>query len=335
MKQAESRGENTFTLSQFTNPLRRWCIHSALECGSDGNRFSNHRPPRPTAMMMPRSLPSLPEAVLPATRVFHNAYPCLVRGSKSELAKNRDAAAFTEMMAALSPRGHRFESMIFNYAQTGGADSGTAADEFRFLRQDDLILMVTRPPLHDHTAGDRKYVPQSGTPLERRIFDAVSDHLRICSRARVRLQERLVTAWEQGRGQGTGGESRSTQADFKFCQNCDARLKSWNTLDLASRARRVDHAREYRSLGCFIHVPHIEEFGCRLIVSFGMGSLENLIWNRIVRTRFDRWLDAPVFALAEMDLSAMPQDPVTMHFANDIPVKLLMEVPGERIALSA
>jgi hypothetical protein len=291
-------------------------------------------------MMMPRSLPSLPampEAVLPATRVFHNAYPCLVRGSRSELAKNRDAAAFTEMMAALSARGGRFESMIFNYAQACGEGENAAAmnDEFRFLRQDDLLVMVTRPPLHDEVVGHRKYVPRSGTALERRIFDAVEDYLHTCSRAHLRLQEHLVTAWEKVCGHTPATGRRSTLADFKFCQNCDARLRSWNTLDHGSRARRVDHGREYRSLGCFLHVPRIEEFGCRLIVSFGMGSLENLIWSRIVRTRFDRWLDEPVFALAEMDLNHVPQDPVTLQFAHDIPVKVLMEVPGERLVLSA
>jgi hypothetical protein len=47
------------------------------------------------------------------------------------------------------------------------------------------------------------------------------------------------------------------------------------------------------------------------------------------------WLDEPVFAIAEMDLCAMPQDPVTLQFAEKIPVKLLMEVPGERMALGA
>ncbi len=290
-------------------------------------------------MMISRTLrpPSVaPEAVPPVTRAFHNAYPCLVRGSKSELAKNRDAAAFTEIMSALSGRGCQFESIIFNYAQDCAEDSAAGViDDFRFLHRDDLLVMVTRPPLHDEMEGHRKYVPRSGTSLERCVFDAVSDYLRVCSRAHLRLQERVVTAWEEGGRVAPVGEITPTHADFKFCQNCDARLKSWNTLDQARRAHRVDHGREYRSLGCFLHVPHIAEFGCRLIVSFGMGSLENLIWNRIVRTRYSRWLDEPVFALAEMDLNQIPQDPVTLHFADDVPVKILMEVPSDRLMMSA
>ena len=118
-----------------------------------------------SAMMMTRTLhpPSVaPEAVPPVTRVFHNAYPCLVRGSKSELAKNRDAAAFTEIMSALSSRGCHFESMIFNYAQTCTEDSAAGViDDFQFLHRDDLLVMVTRPPLHDEMEGHRKYVPRS------------------------------------------------------------------------------------------------------------------------------------------------------------------------------
>lgn len=268
---------------------------------------------------------------LPQPHVYHHAYPCLIRGSRSELAKNRDAAAFTEMMQALNQRGYEFDSMIFNYA-LNESQPASPFDDFRFLKRDDLILMVTRPPVHDHLEGNRKCVPQSGTLLERQIFKAVSDYLRICSRARLRLQDRVVHAWEQ---RADGKHRAEPFADFQFCQNCDARLKSRTTLDLARRAQRMNHCFDYRSIGCFIHIPQIAGFGCRVIVSFGMGSLENLIWNRIVRTRFSRWLDAPVFALAEMDLNHIPADPVTMHFADQIPVKVLMEIPGEQLALCA
>lgn len=288
-------------------------------------------------MKPPPSFPELPDVsdLNPhPRRVFHNAYPCLVRGKRGELAKNRDAAAFTEMMAGLSPLGYRFESMIFNYALATGVKDTVAIDELRFVRIGDLVVMVTRPPLHDLQVQNRKYVPRSGTRLEQQIFGTVSRFLEICSRTHLRLQENVVRAWEQGQDPASSREIIQTPADFKFCQNCDARLKSLNTRDPASRARRLDHGREYRSIGCFIHVPFIEELGCRLIVSFGMAGMENLIWNRIVRTRFDRWLKEPVFALAEMNLNRIPQEPVTLNFVDDIPVKVLIEVPVDQVMMS-
>ena len=267
-------------------------------------------------------------------RVFHNAYPCLVRGKRGELAKNRDAAAFTEMMSGLGLLGYRFESMIFNYALATGPNDGVGIEDLRFVRSGDLVVMVTRPPLHDLQVQNRKYVPRSGTRLEQQIFGAVGRFLKICSRTHLRLQEEVVKVWEQGRDPRSPGERIQTPADFKFFQNCDARLKSLNTIGGASRARRLDHGSDYRSIGCFIHVPFIEEFGCRLIVSFGMAGMENLIWNRIVRTRFDHWLKEPVFALAEMNLNRIPKEPVTLNFVDEIPVKVLLEIPVDQVMMS-
>ena len=287
-------------------------------------------------MKTPPSFPELPDVsdLNPdPRRVFHNAYPCLVRGKRGELAKNRDAAAFTEMMSGLGLLGYRFESIIFNYALATGAMDGVGIEDFRFVRSGDLVVMVTRPPLHDLQVQNRKYVPRSGTRLEQQIFGAVSRFLEICSRTHLRLHEDVIKAWEKELDPASPGERTQTPADFKFCQNCDARLKSLNTRDPASRARRLDHGREYRSIGCFIHVPFIEELGCRLIVSFGMAGMENLIWNRIVRTRFDRWLKEPVFALAEMNLNRIPKEPVTLNFVDDIPVKVLIEVPVDQVMM--
>jgi hypothetical protein len=275
--------------------------------------------PRPSSPKTPDLFSELP-------RVFHNAYPCLVRGKWSELAKNRDAAAFVELMAGLTRRGYVFESIIFNYAL---ADGTAVKEQAIAIRSGDLIVMVTRPPLHDASAGNRRYVPRSGTRLEASIFDSVSRHLGVCSRVRLRLSEEIVSEWERAQTRTRPGESPQTPADFEFSLNCDARLKLWKTLEPGSRAHRIDYGPDYRSIGCFLHLPRIEEFGCRLIVSFGMGSLENLIWNRIVRTRFDRWLDRPVVAIAEMDLNGIPRDPVTLHFAENVPVKVLLEVPIE------
>ena len=298
---------------------------------------SANNPHVTSVMKTPPSFPELPDvsALDPLPRrAYHNAYPCLVRGKRGELAKNRDAAAFTEMMSGLGLDGYRFESIIFNYALAAGAKGTVGIEDLSFVRSGDLLVMVTRPPLHDLQVQNRKYVPRSGTRLEQQIFGAVSRFLEICSRTHLRLQEEVVKAWEQGMGSAPLGERIQTPADFKFCQNCDARLKSLNTLDLASRARRLDYGRDYRSIGCFIHVPFIEEFGCRLIVSFGMAGMENLIWNRIVRTRYDRWLKEPVFALAEMNLNRIPKEPVTLNFVDEIPVKVLVEIPVDQLMMS-
>ena len=60
-----------------------------------------------------------------------------------------------------------------------------------------------------------------------------------------------------------------------------------------------------------------------------MASLENHVWSDIVRTRFDRRFDEPIFALAEMDLNGIPANPQPLHFTNRIPVHLLMELTAD------
>lgn len=278
-------------------------------------------------------LSTLPEdRRLPATsarRVYHVTYPCSVRGRRGELAKHRDAASFCQLLGCAQARGYVFDSFIFNYASEPSLPA--VEPGLDFLRPEDLLMLTTRPPLHDDVRPSRKHVPQSGSRFERRIFDAIGGYLSICSRTHVRLQPGLV----QGRERRQGAGIHAMGADFTFCQNCDARLRAWTTLAARERARRLRHHSDYRSLGWFIHIPQVEGIGCGLIVSFGMGSFENLVWSRIVRTRFDRWFDAPVFAMAEMDLNKVPADPATLHFADDIPVRVLMEVKGGLVGLGA
>ncbi|MCB1086127.1 MAG: hypothetical protein KDM63_03705 [Verrucomicrobiae bacterium] len=283
--------------------------------------------------------PKLPHSPLPShqipslkkpdrrPRVFHNAYPCIDKDKQGELAKNRDAAAFAEILGALNDHGCQHGSMLFNYALTDGSEP--IQDDHHQIRRGDVIVTVTRPPLHDLTFCTKKYVPRSGTELERLIFEAVNRWLAICSRSQLRLSDPVVKAWEARVRRELGQFMGETPADFLVSQNLDARLREWRSLNPAARSHRLDHNRDYRSLGCFLHLPAFEGLDCRLIVSFGMGSRENLIWNHIVRTRFDHWFDAPVFALAEMDLNDIPDTPQTLFFSEDVPVRVLLELTAD------
>lgn len=281
-------------------------------------------------MKQPSHVKSRPEKaplLKPRTNFYHNAYPCIDKDKLGEIAKNRDAAAFANIHAALVEHGYRFESILFNYALTEGGEP-IQSDHHR-IQKGDIIVTVTRPPLHDEVFCTKKYVPRSGTDLERWIFDAVHRWLAICSRSQLRLSDRVVAAWEATVRRERNGSVGETPADFIVSQNCDARLKEWSSLDPAIRPHRLNHGSDYRSLGCFLHLPRIEDLDCRLIICFGMGSMENLIWSRIVRTHFDRWFDEPVFALAEMDLNGIPETPQTLHFADDIPVRVLLELSAD------
>ena len=115
-------------------------------------------------MKIPPSSPSPPSNLEPAPprpNFYHNAYPCIDKDKMGEIAKNRDAAAFANIHAALADHGYRFESILFNYALTENGEP-IQSDHHR-IRKGDMIVTVTRPPLHDEVFCTKKYVPRSGT----------------------------------------------------------------------------------------------------------------------------------------------------------------------------
>ena len=69
----------------------------------------------------------------------------------------------------------------------------------------------------------------------------------------------------------------------------------------------------------------IPEYGCGLVVSFGMGGWETLIWNRIVRTRYPEWINRPCFVVGEFDMNGLPAGPATLKFVDQIKVDILLE----------
>ena len=74
-----------------------------------------------------------------------------------------------------------------------------------------------------------------------------------------------------------------------------------------------------------LRTKSIPEYGCDLLVSFGMGGWETLIWNRIVRKQFPQWLTHPVFVVAELDMSKIPAETRTLDFADQLKPTILLE----------
>ena len=75
----------------------------------------------------------------------------------------------------------------------------------------------------------------------------------------------------------------------------------------------------------FLRASAIPEYGCGLVVSFGMGGWETLIWNRIVRTKHPEWLKRPCFVVGEFDMNGLPPRPATLRFVDQIKVDILLE----------
>ncbi len=154
---------------------------------------------------------------------------------------------------------------------------------------------------------------QSGTHLEKQIFEECRKFLAICARSHVQLTK-------------TAG-ANIKRADLVFHQHKSARLKNYMGLD---EFRHKDTPKNSDiAIGFFLRTKAVPEYGCGLLASFGMGGRETLIWNRIVRTRFPEWVNRCAFIVAEMNLARTPETPVTLEFVDQVKVKILVNHPIE------
>ena len=242
---------------------------------------------------------------------FHRfAYSMSVRSGESpNLAKIRDGAAFSEVTAPLAKLGYEYGQMIYNPPFQSGMRGGLGAENYRFIKPTHVIVLTTRPPLDDVTHGDKKLVQPSRSHLEKQVFAECRKYFAVSSRSHVQLTPAAGANFEK--------------AELVFHQHKSARLKYYKRLD-EFRGRCVSKKANV-SLGFFLCTKAIPEYGCGLLTSFGMGSRETLIWNRIVRTRFPEWVNRPAFIVAEMNLNGIPTNPVTLEFVDQIKTKILLE----------
>ena len=242
---------------------------------------------------------------------FHRfAYSTPLRyGEEPNLSKIRDGAAFGELTAPLTKLGYENGHIVFNAPFNPRKKAGLGRENFNFIKPDDLIVLTTRPPLDDKEHGDKKLVLPSGTHLEKQIFDECRKFLAVCARSHVKLTETVG--------------AKTKRAELVFHQHKGARLKNYRGLK-DFRSKDVPKNSDI-SIGFFLRVKAIPEYGCGLLASFGMGGRETLIWNRIVRTRYADWLNRCVFIVAEMNLAKIPETPVTLEFVDQVKVKILVE----------
>ncbi|MBU6409946.1 MAG: hypothetical protein KGR98_06125 [Verrucomicrobia bacterium] len=242
---------------------------------------------------------------------FHRfAYSTPLRyGEEPNLSKIRDGAAFGELTAPLTKLGYEYGHIVFNAPFNPRKKAGLGRENFNFIKPDDLIVLTTRPPLDDKEHGDKKLVLPSGTHLEKQIFDECRKFLAVCARSHVKLTETVG--------------AKTKRAELVFHQHKGARLKNYRGLK-DFRSKDVPRNSDI-SIGFFLRVRAIPEYGCGLLASFGMGGRETLIWNRIVRTRHADWLNRCAFIVAEMNLAKIPETPLTLEFVDQIKVKVLVE----------
>ena len=84
--------------------------------------------------------------------------------------RTRDADAALALNRALCARGFELGETIINYPAKPRQTAPIAIDE-SFLKPGDLIVLTTRPPIHDLADGVRGRIDRGFTTLEDEVFD--------------------------------------------------------------------------------------------------------------------------------------------------------------------
>lgn len=185
--------------------------------------------------------------------------------------------------------------------------------------ENDVLVLVTRPPLTDDLRRDRKVVLPSLCPLEQDLFARLRGIFRSLSRSIIELRDEYADLLPA---------DRREMANLVFDIFRTGRIREYR-VD-GGTFRTVPEDSKW-SVGYFIHLPRLSErFPVRTVISFGVRGYETLMWNRKVRMQKPEWLERPVLAMAEMKLPYSNGDvkskfPVTTAVADSCPMNVLME----------
>jgi hypothetical protein len=245
-------------------------------------------------------------------RLFRFAYHA-TRAVKSQppLHLLRDADAFTELAAVLFAQPYEYGGPLISY-QHRSIDLGE-------LTPDDLIVLTTRPPLDDDRTDVHKASKRVDSPLEQKvIFDGLRPYFEVCARSLVILERSLATrlrpgyenrAWVSYRVHGESAVYKGLKSDA-------------NDLRRAQPPPPDDHTAAF-----FVRTPPLGGSLPSLLAAFAMSGTDELIWARILRTRYASMLTSPTprFVMAEILLKDVPPRPVDLSFCDDLPVEIILD----------
>jgi hypothetical protein len=221
--------------------------------------------------------------------------------------RDGDAAMF--LAGAVAARGYRYEGPIVNYPSPG---PDLVACDDGFLRESDLIILTTRPPMHDADIGDKKAIPRSYTTLEDKLFKGpLGARFAFCARSEIRLTDETAAI---------APEIAKRQSSV-YRQNGGAMYFSYGS----PVTREWRHFKKAPPLTAafLVYAEHAWPGGPALLAAFGMGGTETLVWCHQLANRFQHLLFATSFAMVELRTPLLAAPPTTIAFADAWEVDIL------------
>ena len=255
----------------------------------------------------------------------------------------RDGDAFIELAPVLCA--YQYGGLLLNYPAKEAPkkfvthDPGIIDVDMSQLNPSDLIVLTTRPALSDRVRFDKRPLKRSYNTLERRLFRVLEKHFDFCSRSRIRLAKYLARQLppdystradigyymfenrQQGANESHKAINRST-AYRKFFRDRD---------DFRGEAVSNEVASRNLTALYLVQIREAWSGGPGLLLVFGLGGRETLIWSYLLRTRFWRELSlgSPRFVMAEIAIEEFPcrdTPNITLDFVDDWTIKILLDV---------
>lgn len=230
-----------------------------------------------------------------------------------QLFKGRDGIAFLELAAGLPALGYDFGTTIYLYP-----DDERKLTAFPAFRPSDLLVLPTRPPLHDKVGvfpRRRKVIHETKTELEAALFGVLAKYFEFCSRKHVILSKYGASRIRV--------KDPQKWAHIEVYEYCGAEIYRHY---IGPEPVRPD-APHKSTIAFFLRANDVPGLSCDFIASFGMDGYGTLIWNRIIRQQHPEWLAQPGFVMAELIFKKrIPEAPLTPGFVDDgacVEVRLL------------
>ncbi|MBE7501331.1 MAG: hypothetical protein HS113_13700 [Verrucomicrobiales bacterium] len=244
-----------------------------------------------------------PGGELPRGRVFRLTYSNARPDDDPKLFRCRDAMAFCELAAALPRERYDYGTTIHFYP-----DDDRGLVDFPPFEPADVLVLTTRPPLHDKNSliPPRRVIHATKTELEAVLFEELGKYFAFCSRKFVDLTPHAVACLKVAEPQ--------KWASLELFEYGGANIQRHHVGHAGLRPQ----ANHDSTIVFFLRANHLPKIQCDFVASFGMDGYATLIWNRLIRHRFPEWLDGPRFVMAELVYrKPIPVKPLTPAFADD------------------
>jgi hypothetical protein len=185
------------------------------------------------------------------------------------------------------------------------------------MKPTDLLVLCTRPPMHDDVSGALKGIGRSYTTLEDKVFASMGRYFSVCARDHIEIAPHLA---EQLPAQ------YKNRAHMIFRQKGGAEYRQ---LRESASHRWQEVGLEGRTALFLVHDREPWPGGPRLLAVFGVGGNETLVWAYLLSKKYWKKLDlaSTCFVMMEMKTIKIPSRPGDLTFADNLEVEMLLHAP--------